>query len=45
MTLHNYIRKKFHNDIAFAKFNCNINFISNDILHNIVTRSGNYKKY
>ena len=42
MALHNYIRKRSHNDVAFAEFDRNPNFIPNDILPNIVACSGNY---
>jgi hypothetical protein len=45
MTIHNYIRKKFHNDIAFTEFNHNPNFIPDDILPDIVARSKSYGKY
>jgi hypothetical protein len=38
MTLYNYIRRRFHDDILFAEFNRNPNFILDDILPNIVAR-------
>jgi hypothetical protein len=27
MTLHNYIRRRSHDDVAFAEFDCNPNFV------------------
>jgi hypothetical protein len=38
MTLHNYIRRKFHDDVTFAEFDRNPNFIPDDILLDIVAR-------
>jgi len=38
MTLHNYIRRRLHDDVAFAEFDRNPNFIPNDILLDIVAR-------
>jgi hypothetical protein len=31
MTLHNYIRKRSHDDVAFVKFDRNPNFVPDDI--------------
>jgi hypothetical protein len=42
MTLYNYIRRRSHNDITFVEFNRNPNFISNNILHDVVARSRNH---
>jgi hypothetical protein len=38
MTLYNYIRRKFHDDVTFAEFDRNPNFIPDDILPDIVAR-------
>jgi hypothetical protein len=38
MTLHNYIRRRFHDDVAFVEFDRNPNFIPNYILPDIVAR-------
>jgi hypothetical protein len=32
MAIHNYIRIRSHNDVAFTEFNCNPDFIRGDIL-------------
>jgi hypothetical protein len=32
MALHNYIRRRSHDNVAFAKFDCNPNFVPDDIL-------------
>jgi hypothetical protein len=40
MALHNYIRKRSHDDVAFVKFNRNSNFVSNDILPDVIAYSG-----
>jgi hypothetical protein len=45
MTLHNYIKRRSHNNIAFAEFDCNPNFIPDDILPNVVARSGSHENY
>ena len=45
MTLYNFIRKKFHDKIAFIKFDRNINFIPDDILPDIVAYSESHGKY
>jgi hypothetical protein len=42
MTPYNYIRRKSHDDEAFAEFDHNSNFIPDDILHDIVARSGSH---
>jgi hypothetical protein len=39
MALHNYIRKRSHDDVAFVKFDCNSNFVSNDILPDVIAYS------
>jgi hypothetical protein len=36
MTLHNYIKRRTHDDVAFAEFDRNPNFISDDILPDVV---------
>ena len=36
MTLHNYIRRRSHDNVAFAEFDCNPNFIPNDILPDVM---------
>jgi type IV secretory pathway ATPase VirB11/archaellum biosynthesis ATPase len=36
MTLHNYIRRRSLDDITFAEFDRNPNFISDDILPDVV---------
>jgi hypothetical protein len=38
MTLHNYITRRFHDDLTFAEFDRNPNCIPDDILPNIVAR-------
>jgi len=45
MTLHNYIKRRSHNNIAFAEFDCNPNFIPDDILPDVVARSGSHENY
>jgi hypothetical protein len=45
MILNNYIRRRFHDDIAFAEFNRNSDFILDNILPDIIARSGSHKKY
>ena len=37
MTLYNYIRRKSRDDVAFIKFDHNLNFIPDNILFDIVT--------
>jgi len=36
MTLHNYIRRRSHDDVAFAEFHRNLNFVPNDILPDVM---------
>ena len=43
MALYNYIIKKLHDDVAFVEFDRNLNFIPDDILHDIVACSGNHR--
>ena len=43
MTLHNYIRRRSHDDVAFAEFDRNPNFVPDDILPDVVARSGSYR--
>jgi len=43
MTLHNYIRRRSHDDVAFAKFDRNPNFVPDDMLHNVVVLLGSYR--
>jgi hypothetical protein len=45
MALHNYIRRRSHNNIALAEFDCNSNFIPDDILPDVVARSGSHENY
>ena len=45
MTLHNYIRRKFYDDVTFAEFDCHPNYIPDDILPDIVAHSGSHVKY
>jgi len=45
MTLHNYIRRRSIDDVTFAEFDRNPNFIPNDILPDIVARSGSQGNY
>jgi hypothetical protein len=45
MTLHNYIRRRSHDDVTFAELDRNPNFILDDILSDIVARSGSHKKH
>jgi len=39
MTLHNYIRRKSQEDVAFTKYDRNPNFIPDDILTDVVPHS------
>ena len=39
MTLHNYIRKMLQDDVVFAKYDCNSNFVFDNFLLDIVVRS------
>ena len=43
MALHNYIRRRSHDDVAFAEFDCNPNFVLDDILHDVVACSGSHE--
>ena len=38
ITLHNYIRRRSHGDVAFTEFDRNFNFVPNDILPDVVAR-------
>jgi len=38
MILHNYIIRRFHDDVAFTEFDRNLNFIPDDILPDFVAR-------
>jgi hypothetical protein len=42
MILHNYIRRRSHDDVLFVEFDRNPNFIPSDILYDIVVHSGNH---
>ena len=39
MTLHNYIKRRSQDDITFAEYDRNPNFVPEDILPNVVPRS------
>jgi hypothetical protein len=39
------MRRRSHNDVAFAKFDCNLNFVPDDILPDVVARSGSHGNY
>jgi hypothetical protein len=41
MTLHNYIRRKSQEDVAFTEYDRNPNFILDDILADVVPHSQN----
>ena len=43
MTLHNCIRSRSHDDVAFAKFDCNPDFVTDDTLPDVVARSGSHE--
>ena len=43
MILDNYIRRRLHDNVAFAEFDRNLNFISDDILLDIVARSRSHE--
>ena len=45
MALHNYIRERLHDDIAFAEFDRNPNFVPNYILFDVVARSRSHENY
>jgi hypothetical protein len=42
MALHNYIRMRSHDDVTFVKFDRNPNFVPDDILPDVVARSGSH---
>jgi hypothetical protein len=42
MALCNYIRRRSHDDVVFAEFDRNPNFVSDNILHDVVARSGSH---
>ena len=44
MTLHNYIRRRSHDDVAFTEFDRNLNFIPDYILPDVVACLRNKKK-
>jgi len=43
MTLHNYIEKTLHDDLAFVKFDCKLNFAPDDVLVDVIAHSENHK--
>ena len=43
MALHNYIRRRLHDDIAFTEFDRNLNFVPDDILPDVVARLGSHE--
>jgi hypothetical protein len=43
MTLHNYIRRRSHDDVVFAEFDRNPNFVPDDILPDVVARSRSHR--
>jgi hypothetical protein len=43
MTLYNYIRRRSHDDVTFAEFDRNLNFVPNDILPDVVSRLESYE--
>jgi len=45
MTLRIFIRIRFHDDVAFVKFDRNPNFIFDDILPDIIACSGSHEKH
>jgi hypothetical protein len=45
MTLHNYIRRRSHDDVAFVEFDRNPSFVPDDILPDIVARLGSHGNY
>jgi hypothetical protein len=45
MTLHIFIRRRFYDNVAFLKFDRNSNFIFDDILLDIIARSGSHEKH
>ena len=43
MTIHNYIRRKSQGDITFTEYDRNPNFVPEDILPDIVSRSNSQR--
>ena len=43
MAPHNYIWRRLYDDVTFAQFDRNLNFVSDDILPDVVARSGNHE--
>jgi len=43
VTLYNYIRRRSHDDVTFAEFDRNLNFVPDDILPDVVSRLENYE--
>ena len=43
MAIYNYIRSRSHDDIKFVEFDCNPNFVPNDILLDVVARSRSHE--
>jgi hypothetical protein len=39
MTLHNYIRRRSHDDVAFAEFDRNLNYVPDEIFSDVVAHS------
>jgi hypothetical protein len=39
MALHNYIRSRSHDDVSFAEFDRNPNYVPDEILPNVVAHS------
>jgi hypothetical protein len=42
---YNYIRKRSHDDVAFAEFDRSPNFVPDDILPDVVSRLGSHENY
>ena len=45
MAPHNYIKRRSYDDVAFAEFDCNPNFVRDDILPDVVARKENHENY
>jgi len=43
MALHNYIKRRSHDDVAFAEFDCNPNFVPGDILLDAIACSESHE--
>jgi hypothetical protein len=43
MTLHYYIWRRSYDNVAFAEFDRNLNFVLDDILSDVVAHSGNHR--